>query len=281
MARRTRAAHARTPSTLTSGNPRYLPRSSSLPAAARPRMHNLDIISAKGTGDDDLRSRSATSLADLITPTRYTRMAGSVPPPTNSVRFNLDGNEPPRFGASATSPPLRDAQQVGASEEEENLRPSPKAVDAMPEPTAAQQTASRGAVDAEPSDHEGTEFSGDSLSGTTGGGGGVEEAQAHSSGSSRTGTSVEEENVEFSHERSAEHSLDLGMPGKLMELMEDRDKAVHLCLQVQYVYRYVSCDRCSGVDFYTTSYSSTCSRLQSHCCCIHRTVLCWALVGVQ
>lgn len=237
MARRTRAAHARIPSSLTSGNPRYLPRSSSLPTAARPRMHNLDAISAKGTGDDDLRSRSATSLADLITPTRYTRMSGSVPPPTSSVRFNLDVNEPPRFGASAPSPPRRDAQQVGASGEEENLRPSLKAVDATPEPTGAQQTASRGAVDAEPSDHEGTEYSGDSLSGTTGGGcgGGVEEAQAHSSGSSRTGTSVEEENVEFSHERSAEHSLDLGMPGKLMELMEDRDKAVHLCLQVQYI----------------------------------------------
>lgn len=87
-------------------------------------------------------------------------------------------------------------------------------------------------MDDETSDREGTEFSGDSLSGTTGG---VEEAQAHSPGSSPTGTSVGEENVEFSHEKSVDHSLDLGMPGKLMELMEDRDKAVHLCLQVQHV----------------------------------------------
>ena len=82
-------------------------------------------------------------------------------------------------------------------------------------------------MDDQTSDQEGTGFSGDSLIGT----GGVEEA--HSPGSSRT--SCEEENVEFSHEKSAEHALDLGMPGKLLELMEDRDKAVHLCLQVRMI----------------------------------------------
>lgn len=190
-------------------------------------MQDLDIISAKSTGED-LRSKSAASLADLISPTKYTRMAGSVPTPTNSVRFNLDVNGPPRFGASAPSPPRQNVQQVG-SFGEENLQPSLKVTDAMPAPTAAQQSARRGAVDDETSDQERTEFSGDSLSGTTGG---VEEAQAHSPRSSPTGTSLEEENAE-----SAEHSLDLGLPGKLMELMEDRDKAVHLCLQVPYIWQ--------------------------------------------
>lgn len=170
-----------------------------------------------------------------------------VPPPTNSVTFHPDlDDEPPRRRKKALNTPRHvDVEQVrpffGA---EENLRPPPslKAADATPAPTTAQQT-TRGVVKDQTSDHEGTEFSGDSLSGT---GGGVEEG--HSSGSSPTSVE-EEENVEFSHEKSAGHALDLGMPGKLLELMEDRDKAVHLCLQVLYVPGTWYIYRCSGGDF--------------------------------
>lgn len=45
---------------------------------------------------------------------------------------------------------------------------------------------------------------------------------------------VDEKNVGWSGEEAMRPGSEFGVPGKLMELIEDRDRAVHLCLQVRH-----------------------------------------------
>eukprot|EP00904_Undaria_pinnatifida_P008655 jgi/Undpi1/491/HiC_scaffold_10.g03957.m1 len=257
MARRTRAVSARKPASgLISAKPPS--RSSSLPAPSRPKMHDLDnTISAPRTRDDDGAINHTEVLSDVITPpTKISRIARSgsgsersVPPTSSVVRFRLDiDNDEEHLRSTASSAPSqgqRADDKIIRVLGEENLRPSLKkmsAVPATPAATGAQKTARKNVDKEDRTSHsskaagdedrtgdqnqEEEEISGDSLSGGVG-------VEAHSPESSpRQGLkSTEEENIAFCRDTSGGPALDLGIPGKLMELMEDRDKAVHLCLQ--------------------------------------------------
>ena len=259
MARRTRAVSARKPASgLISAKPPS--RSSSLPAPSRPKMHDLDnTISAPRTRDDDGAINHTEVLSDVITPpTKISRIARSgsgsersVPPTSSVVRFRLDiDNDEEHLRSTASSAPSqgqRADDKIIRVLGEENLRPSLKkmsAVPATPAATGAQKTARKNVDKEDRTSHsskaagdedrtgdqnqEEEEISGDSLSGGVG-------VEAHSPESSpRQGLkSTEEENIAFCRDTSGGPALDLGIPGKLMELMEDRDKAVHLCLQVR------------------------------------------------
>lgn len=194
------------------------PHSCSIPAATR-QESNLDALLLLGAGDDG----TAIAPAGSALLTESTRTAARSLSPTK-VGTHLEGVEY-RFLARAADNhhAVHQADPVEQAETSAETNSSPFTPKIATTPTT---TLHRGANEDVKTRRgraqDGIDISDDSL-------GGGQDMQTVS-GRPNPGKI---EDIESSRERSIAPSSGLGMPGKLMELVEDRDRAVQLCLQVR------------------------------------------------
>lgn len=216
--RRTQATHSLRSAPALSGSPR----SSSVPAAARQERDLDTILPLHGFGNDG----TATTLpAGLALPTTNTRTAARSLSPAR-LGTHLERVERRFLARAADNRNARqaDVEQADISTESSISPLVPKAPPTTPTATVRQRaeddikTRRAGAQD-------GTDISDDSL-------GGGQSGQAPSARASRSNPGKKMEDMGLFTERAKAPSSGLGMPGKLMELIEDRDRAVQLCLQV-------------------------------------------------
>lgn len=201
------------------------PRSTSLPAAAGRGKREVDTVAFAGAG-----ASVAATRATLMLPTKNLRMTQSES--ATKVRDHLNGVEH-RFRARVDS--RRYSEYASSPGTEEKLRTTPKPSTA-PEPTTQEPTTQKPSTQ-EPTASTATETANVPYSGQ-------EETELSEDSLSQNGAETclpgpgampaQTEKVEWSRKQAAVPTSRLGMPGKLMELIEDRDRAVHLCLQVLY-----------------------------------------------
>lgn len=193
------------------------PQSCSTPAAAR-QESNLDALLLLEAGDHG----TAITPAGSALLTANTRTAARSLSPTK-VGTHLEGVEH-RFRARAADNhnavhQADPVEQAGTSTETNSSPFTPKLA------TTPTTTLHRGANEdvkiQRGRAQDGMDISDDSL----GGGQDVQTVSGSHPGKM--------EDIGSSRERSIAPSSGLGMPGKLMELVEDRDRAVQLCLQVR------------------------------------------------